>query len=82
MLHLEIVECNPETKVGSQVLRDKISNSKSAMFDNDVSKMMEHIASTMILVTDQGETHDNLMKDTFNALLTAPSKGIHRHFSL
>ena len=72
----------PETKVGVQVLRDKISNTKSVMFDNDVSRMMEHIASTMILITDQGETHDDLMKDSFNALLTVHNTEFHQHFSL
>ena len=82
MLCLVMVECNPETKVGVQVLRDKISNTKSAMFDHDISRMMEHIASTMILITDQGETHDNLMKDSFNALLTVPNTEFHQCFSL
>ena len=82
MLHLVIVECNPETKVGVQALRCKISNSKSAMFDNCVSKMMEHIAITMMLITDQGETYDNLMKDTFNAFLTVLNTEFHPHFSL
>ena len=37
MMWLVMVECDPETKVGVQVLREKISNTKSAMFDNDVS---------------------------------------------
>ena len=82
MLYLVMVECNPETKVGVQVLRDKISNTKSAMFDHDAPRMMEHIASAMILITDQGETHDNPMKDYFNALLTVPNTEFHQYFSL
>ena len=81
-LCLAMVECDPETKVGTQVLRDKISNSKSDVLDNDVSKIIEHAASTMLLVADQGETHDNSMKDTFNALLTVLSTEFRQSFSL
>ena len=36
----------------------------------------------MILITDQGETHDNLMKDSFNALLNVPNTEFHQYFSL
>ena len=82
MAYLIVVECNPETKVGVQILRDSISNAKSSLFAHDVSDMLEHIASTMTNVTDLGETHENLMKDTFDALLTAPNTEFHQRFSL
>jgi len=52
------------------------------MFDNDASRMTEHVASTMILITDQGETHNKSMKDSFNAFLTVPNADFHQHFSL
>ena len=44
--------------------------------------MLEHISSTMTNITDLGETHDNLMKDTFDALLSAPNTEFHQYFSL
>ena len=44
--------------------------------------MLEHIASTMTNITDLGETHDNLMKDTFEAFLVAPNMEFHQYFSL
>ena len=42
MLCVVMVECDPERK----------TNAKSAIFDNDMSKMLEHSASTMILIAD------------------------------
>ena len=50
-----------------------MTNAKSTMLEKDVSKMIDRIATAVIPITDQGKPHDNLMKDTFNALLTAPS---------
>ena len=47
------------------------------MLNNDVSKILERIASTMMLVTDQGETHDNFMKDALNDFYTVPNTKCH-----
>ena len=66
-----MMECNPQTKVRMQVLQDWISRVKSPVFGNDVSKILEHIASTMELITNQEETYDSLIKDIFDVLLTA-----------
>ena len=79
MLHLVIVECNPEMKFGIQVLWDEIPNSKSVMFDNGVSKIMEQKASTTILIADQVETHDDSMKENVNDLLMVPSTEFYQH---
>ena len=57
MLHLTTVECEPVTNVGIQVLWYKITSAKAEILDNNASKILEHVASTMILITDQGETH-------------------------
>ena len=65
--------CNLETKVGVQVLRNKIAETKSATFKHKILDMLEHIKSTIDLIKKMGETHDNLLKDTFRALLTAPN---------
>ena len=82
MVCLVIVECNPQTEVEVQVLRDRISRTKSIDLDNDVSKMLEHIASTIELITDQEETRDSLMKYTLNTLLTVPNAQNHQFFAL
>ena len=82
MSFLLILECNPETKVGVQVLRNLITNAKSSAFDNNISNMLDHVASTMSRIRDLGETHDNLMKDAFEALPTAPNSECHQYFSL
>ena len=73
MLCLEIVKCDPETKVGVQVLRGKTTNAKGVIFKNYISKLLEQISNTMFLMTDQGETHNNLISNSFNYLLTVPS---------
>ena len=36
----------------------------------------------MELITDQEESHDNLMKDTFDALLTVPNTQFNQYFAL
>ena len=72
--------CNPETKVGAQSLRDKITEAKSATFKHKIPDMLEHIKSTTDLIEDMGETHDNLLKDTFSALLTAPNAHFTQFF--
>ena len=72
--------CNPETKVGVQVLRNKIAETKSATFKHKIPDMLEHIKSTMDLIEEMGETHDNLLKDTFGALLTAPNTRFTQFF--
>ena len=52
------------------------------MLDNNASKTTERASSTMILVTDQGEPHDDLLNNAFNALLTVPGKEFYHNFSL
>ena len=78
VLCLAMVKNDCETKIGTRVLRYNVSNSKSTVFKNDTSKIIEYITSTMIIITDQGETHDNLMKETFNAFLMVPRTEFHQ----
>ena len=42
--------------------------------------MLEHMKSTMDLIEDVGESHDNLLKDAFGALLTAPNARFTQFF--
>ena len=52
------------------------------MLDNDASKMLEQAARTMIPIIDQCETHDSLMNDSFNTLLTVPRTKFHQYFNI
>ena len=76
------LECNPETKVSVKILRDQISSAKISEFNNNISEMLEHIASAIDRIIEMGETRDNLMKQPFGALLTSPNTVFHRHFQL
>ena len=64
---------NPDVIVRAQVLRNNISNTNSAKLNNKIPKMLKHVKKTMDLIRDLGENHDNLLEDTFNALLSAPN---------
>ena len=64
---------NPNVTVGLQVLRNKVSNTNSAKFNNEITKMLKYLKTTMDLIRDLGETPDNLLEDTFNALISAPN---------
>ena len=64
---------NHDVTVGAQVLRNKISNENWATFNNEIPKRLKHAKKTMDLIRDLGETHSNLLTDTFNALLSAPN---------
>ena len=62
-----------ETKAGAQFLRDSASNAKVFLLDNSSSGMLYYIASVMTRAIDSEEDHDNLTKDTFEALITVPN---------
>ena len=82
MACLVALECNSETKVGVQVLRSKITGTKSSMFSNNTPDTLECISSTIDAILEIGETHGNLLKDTFDELLTAPNTTCRQHFEL
>ena len=82
IVYLISAEHNPETKVCMQVLRNAISSTKSSLHDNNISDMLENVTSVMTRIRDLWETHDNLMKDTFESLLTATNTEFHQHFAL
>ena len=82
MVFLIELECNPETKFGVLVLRDQISSATVLVFKRNIPDILEHIASTMDMIREMDETHDNLMKCAFDALLNAPNTVFHWHFQL
>ena len=65
-----------------QILRDQISSKKAFVFNNNISDMLEHIASTMDMIIELGETHYSLIKESFDSLLTAPNTTFHQCFQL
>ena len=73
--------CTPETKVGVQSLRVKISETKSESFRNNMPGMLEHVKKTMDVIEAMGKTHENILKDAFDALLTAPNTRFNQIFS-
>ena len=62
---------NPTTKVGVQNLRNKIEKGNSALFRHDISEMLKYIKSQYYLIMEIGETHYNLLINTFDAILSA-----------
>ena len=82
MSYLLMDTCNPETKVSIQVLHNKITGTKSADYSYEVPKILDHISSTMDLITELGETYDSLLKDTFDALLSIPNTKFHQFFEM
>ena len=74
------LECKLETKASVQVLRDQISSAKVLALNSNIPDMLEHITSVMVRIREIGETHDNLMKDAFDALLTIPNTACHQYF--
>ena len=82
MVKLCMDTCNPETKVTIQMLRSKISGTKSAEFHYKITKMLDHISSAMNLITELSEIYDSLLKNIFDALLTAPNSRFHQFFEI
>ena len=82
MSYLLMDTCNSETKVSIQVLHNKITGTKSADFSYKVSKMLDHISSMMDLISELGETHDLLFKDTFDALLSISNIRFYQFFEM
>ena len=52
MAYLLTVEYNPDTKVGTQNLYNKISATKSSAFNNNIPGITEYITSTIEAIKD------------------------------
>ena len=52
--------CSPDTKVGVQVLQNKIQNTSSSLFQQITPKILKHAKSTMIQIKGIYKTHDYL----------------------
>ena len=50
-----MIICNPDTKVGAQVLCHKIISTKSTTFKHNIPNMLSHIKSTIDLIEEMGK---------------------------
>ena len=71
LLFLVMDTVNPTTKVSMQNLRNKIAKANSALFQHDIPEMLKYIKNQYDLIMEMGETHDNLLINTFDAILSA-----------
>ena len=82
MLKLLMDECNPSIRVGVESLKLKIENTRLQQHNNDVSKCMQSIQTNYRLILEAEGTHDNLIRDVFNALLSSNNTNFHNYFNL
>ena len=73
--------CNPETTIGAQVLRDEIKSANYAKFNHHFVKILEFIKVKMDMIIDMGKINNNLLRDTFDALLSVRNADFVKHFS-
>ena len=59
-----------------------MSSAKALALNENIPEMLEYIASVMDGIREMDETHDNLMKNTFDALLTVPNAMFRQLFQL
>lgn len=70
MLQICITIIRPTTRVGVSSVKDAIRDCKLSSFSHNVADMLDHISSLLEQIEDQGGTHDDIVYDTFAALLT------------
>jgi len=73
IVKLIIDTCNLKIKVFIQLLQDKISNTKLAIFYNNIFKVLTYISAQKILIYELDKSYDILAKDVFDILLTTPN---------
>ena len=82
MLKILLDDCNPSTRVGVEDLKKKIEGARLANFKHNVSKCMDYIKSNYKLILEAEATHDNIVRDIFNALLSTNNSNFHNYFSM
>jgi len=71
ILYILMATVNLNTRVGVTGLKEKIRLAKMASFNHNVKDLLTDIATSFNLIIDDGFTHDDIVMDTFNALLTS-----------
>ncbi len=71
ILHILMSSVNPNTRVGVTGLKEKIRTAKMGAFNHNVKDLLTDIASNYNMIVEQGFSHDDVVMDTFKALLTS-----------
>ena len=69
ILHILIVSVNLSKRVGVTRLKEKIRVARMSVFEHNMKSLLANIASNYNLIVEQGFLHDDIIMDTFNALL-------------
>lgn len=81
LLQICITIIRPTTRVGVSTLKDSIRSCKLSSFGHNVADMLDQISSLVEQIEDQGGTHDDVVYDTFAALLTTKNDTYHSFVS-
>ncbi len=79
ILHILMVSVNPNTRVGIAGFKGKIRVAKMGLFNHNVKDLLTDIALNHNLIVKQGFTHNNVIMDTFNTLLTSKNVEINAY---
>jgi hypothetical protein len=79
MLQILVSKCKPSTRVGVTGLKAQIRSIKLSSFGYNVSDMLEHMKGLKNEVEELGHTHDDMIRDMFNALETGKNEIFSRH---
>ena len=82
MLFILMGICNPTVRVGVESLKKKIEAARLPAFNHDVSRCMDYMVTNYNLIIEQEETHDNIIRDVFNALLSTTNSQFYNYFSM
>ena len=73
-LYILISDINPNTRVGVGVLKKKLRDIKMGSYNQKVTDMLHEIQSTYNRIEELGFTHEDIVLDTFNALLSGKNQ--------
>ena len=71
ILHILMSSVNPNTRVGFTGLKEKIRAAKMGAFNHNVKDLLTDIGSNYNMIVEQGFSHNDVVMDTFKALLTS-----------
>ena len=63
--------CNPTAHIGVETHKKKIENTRLNQYSHNVSSCMENIVTNYNIILEQEGSHDNIIRDIFNALSIA-----------
>ena len=82
MLKILVDICNPTVRVGVETYKKKIENTRLNQYSHNVSSCMESIVTNYNMILEQEGSHDNIIRDIFNALLSTTNTQFYNYFSM